>query len=71
MPRRCLLLLSCFCLLRVESTAEVQHQGETGYEPGESGAGKMFKRTGLGRVVEKRKKVCEKGQRPVRGEEDI
>jgi hypothetical protein len=31
----------------------------------------MFKRTGLGRVVEKRKKVCEKGQRPVRGEEDI
>lgn len=67
-PRRCLLLLSCFCLFRVESSAaEVQPQGEKGCELGESGAGGTFMRTSLGRVVEKRKNVCEKRQRPVRG----
>lgn len=73
-PRLCL-LLSCFCLFRVEPAAEfkptVQRHGEKGCEPGESGAGGTFWGTGLGRVIKKRKTVCEKGQRPVREEEDI
>lgn len=68
-PRLCL-LLSCFCLFRVEPAAEFKHQGEKGCE-GESGAGGNFRGTCLGWVVEKRKMVCEKGQRPVRGKEDI
>lgn len=67
-PRLCL-LLSCFCLLRVEPAAElefkrtVQHQGEKGCELDGSGARGAFGGTGLDRVVEKRKMVCERGGR--------